>query len=173
MKTITTILKLLSRIRAMHRQVKELEDQLKTVQTQLAKYQAKADALAVPPGSTLFGGDQVRQFRITADNGETLTGKLQTINAAGELIDDPDETDNFSILKPDPDQEVEPASGGDPPMVVPATFEGLSDAGVQVWVLAGTPGDSLPPPGVAYQTLQLDEFGEPVWGWVRIAPEEA
>lgn len=56
-------------------------------------------------------------------------------------------------------------------------------AETRVWLrLAGRTGSSpvylfttsegLPPPGLQYQVLQLDESFEPVWDWVRIAPAE-
>jgi len=35
-----------------------------------------------------------------------------------------------------------------------------------------TAGGSLPPPGLEFQSLQLDQYLAKVWGWVRIAPAE-
>lgn len=61
--------------------------------------------------------------------------------------------------------------------------EAAVPAETRVWLsLAGRSGASpvylfmtgggLPPPGLQYQVLQLDESLEPVWDWVRIAPPE-
>lgn len=42
--------------------------------------------------------------------------------------------------------------------------------GSPVYLFTKTGG--LPPPGLPYQVLQLDQYFEPVWDWVRIAPAE-
>jgi len=106
---------------------------LKTRVDQLAKdvsdlrgrvdgFDAKRDAMAVPPGSTFFSDGELRLFRVTAPNGTTATAKLQTLNSSGNPIDDTVDTDDFTLYRRRPG-------------VVAAMFEGSASDGTPRYVM--------------------------------------
>lgn len=85
-------------------------------------FDAKRDAMAVPPGSTLFDADRLRLYRLTSPNGTTATAKLQTLDASGNPVDDTVDTDDHTLYRMRPG-------------VVPAVFEGTDSSGVPRYVM--------------------------------------
>jgi hypothetical protein len=133
-----------------------------------------AEIVWVPPGSAgtvwgliRLGGPIGFWAEITGDDAETSGGpydwKMLQVDGSGAFSD------------------VSPAVTGTANAY--EVNEATVPAETRVWLtLAGrtsegplylfTTSGSLPPPGLQYQVLQLDQDLVPVWDWVRIAPAE-
>ncbi len=162
MSLFTQVRKLVRLIVRMGHAQRELAARLDALENRIAGYDSKRDAMAVPPGSTMFAGSDVRMFRVTVDGVGSVTAKLQTIDSTGALIDDTEDTANYTLTKSDE------GIGYDEHDILAASFEGLNASDNAVWVIvAGGAASGLPSGTGQYKVLQLNGDDEPVWDWVR------
>ena len=104
MGLVNTINQVAERIATMWRRTSRLDERITELERRLGEGQGKQDGQSVPPGSTVFQNDNPRLYRKTGEDGSgNITGRLQTIDANGQLIDDPDITTEYTLITPGDD----------------------------------------------------------------------
>ncbi len=160
-----SIRRLTEGLRRVRREAEARDERIAALEAQLRSGEARAKAVAVPPGSTYFAGDQIRQVRVISDSPSdqnTFTFRLQSASNSGEPIDDVDQTGAMTGIKPD----ISVALSSD--QIVGVTVEGIDSQGEMVYWLASSPS-SLPPGGSQFQVLQKlsGDDGDAAWDFVR------